>query len=218
MASENSVSVYQHVVWDKFRTGAKSTGLQVFKITTIWFMVRGRTLTFPTIQWHSLRTPNAQCIGNKTILQLWWLIILFKTYIRMYIYISTYYRLDICLQIVLLSLPVIFSKKKALQGFPSNHESFAVNVTGRGSTQRYLYNIIDIFGMVHTVHTLPNIPKYTETKIPLRTLVPYPLPAIVAVAAVVGVLVATAGPGHRSEWEDLAGHLGATNGWYPMVY
>ena len=84
--------------------------------------------------------------------------------------------------------------------------------------QRYLYNIIDIFGMVHTFHTLPNIPKYMETKIPLGSLVRYLLPAIVAVAGVVGVLVATAGPGHRSEWEDLAGHLGARNGWYPMVY
>ena len=72
--------------------------------------------------------------------------------------------------------------------------------------------------MVHTFYTLPNIPKYTETKIPLGTLVPYLLLAIVAVAAVVGVLVATAGPGHRSEWEDLAGHLGARNGWYQMVY
>lgn len=56
------------------------------------------------------------------------------------------------------------------------------------------------------------IPKYTETKIIPGPLVPYLLPAIVAVAAVVGVLVATAGPGHRSEWEDLAGHL------YQMVY
>jgi len=72
--------------------------------------------------------------------------------------------------------------------------------------------------MVHTFHTLPNIPKYMETKIPLGSLVRYLLPAIVAVAGVVGVLVATAGPGHRSEWEDLAGHLGARNGWYPMVY
>lgn len=27
-------------------------------------MVRGRTLTSPKIQWHSLRTPNAQCIEN----------------------------------------------------------------------------------------------------------------------------------------------------------
>ena len=54
-------------------------------------------------------------LGNhhcKTILQRWWLIILFKTYIRMYIYI--YLRtidLDICLQIVLLSLPVTVAKK-----------------------------------------------------------------------------------------------------------
>lgn len=76
-------------------------------------------------------------LGNhhcKTILQPWWLIILFKTYI------STYYRLDICLGDCAALPPSNSGKKKALQGFPSNHESFAVNIAGRGSTQRYLYN------------------------------------------------------------------------------
>ena len=61
--------------------------------------------------------------------------------------------------------------------------------------------IWDGFILFISCQTSPN----THFKILLGTFVPYLLPAIVAVAAVVGVLVATAGPGHRGEWEDRQG-------------
>ena len=99
--------------------------------------------------------------------------------------------------------------KKELQGFPTNHESFKV-VSGKcywvWEHPKISIDIIDTyiwdgFILFISCQTSPN----THFKILLGMFVPYLLPAIVAVAAVVGVLVATAGPGHSGEWEDRQG-------------